>query len=92
MSERVAVVTGRAWEIGSATGDALRADGRRVAVVDRTGDITAALSSESSSRAAATVVIERYGRCDVFVHCAAELDQTDPDAATWGHEQAVNVE
>ena len=71
VSERVAVITGGAGAIGSAIGDALRADGMRVVVVDRAGDITADLSSESSARAAAAAVIERYGRCDVFVHCAA---------------------
>ena len=40
-------------------------------------------------------MLERYGRCDVFVHCAAAFDQvtlTDVDAATWRHVQAVNVE
>jgi hypothetical protein len=40
-------------------------------------------------------VPERYGRCDVFVHCAAAFDQvtsTDVDAATWRHVQAVNTE
>jgi NAD(P)-dependent dehydrogenase (short-subunit alcohol dehydrogenase family) len=94
-AERVAVVTGGAGAIGSAIGDALRADGLRVVVVDRTGDIIADLSSESSARAAAATVIERYGRCDVFVHCAAAFDQADLahlDASTWRHVQAVNVE
>jgi 3-oxoacyl-[acyl-carrier protein] reductase len=40
-------------------------------------------------------VLGRYGRCDVFVHCAAAFDQVtiaDVDAATWRHVQAVNVE
>ena len=40
-------------------------------------------------------MLERYGRCDVFVHCAAAFDQvtiSDVDAATWRHVQAVNVE
>jgi NAD(P)-dependent dehydrogenase (short-subunit alcohol dehydrogenase family) len=93
--ERVAVVTGGAGAIGSAIADALRGDGMRVAVIDRTGDVTADLSSESSTRAAAAAVLERYGRCDVLVHCAAAFDQSDLahlDAATWRHVQAVNVE
>jgi NAD(P)-dependent dehydrogenase (short-subunit alcohol dehydrogenase family) len=88
-------VTGGAGSIGSAIGDALKADGLLVAVVDRTGDIAADLSSESSTRAAAAAVLERYERCDVLVHCAAAFDQADLahlDAATWRHVQAVNVE
>lgn len=93
--ERVAVVTGGAGAIGSAIGAALSSDGFRVAVIDRTGDITADLSSESSARAAGTAVLQRYGRCDVFVHCAGAFDQSDLehlDSATWRHVQAVNVE
>jgi NAD(P)-dependent dehydrogenase (short-subunit alcohol dehydrogenase family) len=94
-SDRVVVVTGGAGAIGSAIGDALTADGLRVAAVDRTGEITADLSSEDSTRAAAKAVLERYGRCDVFVHCAAAFDQADLahlDAITWRHVQATNVE
>jgi NAD(P)-dependent dehydrogenase (short-subunit alcohol dehydrogenase family) len=94
-SERVAVITGGAGAIGSAIGLALKADGVRVVVVDRTGDITADLSSESSARAAAAAVIDRYGRCDVFVHCAAAFDQADLahlDSVMWRRVQAVNVE
>jgi NAD(P)-dependent dehydrogenase (short-subunit alcohol dehydrogenase family) len=56
-SERVAVATGGTGAIGSVLGDALRADGLCVAVVDRTGDITADPSSEGSARAAAAAVI-----------------------------------
>jgi NAD(P)-dependent dehydrogenase (short-subunit alcohol dehydrogenase family) len=63
-----------------------------MAIVDRTGDITVDLSSESSARDAGAAVLEHYGRCDVFVHCAAASDQSDLDAATWRHVQAVNVE
>ena len=36
--------------------------------------------------------LERFGRCDVFVHCAAAFDQVTlagADAATWRHVQAV---
>jgi nucleoside-diphosphate-sugar epimerase len=61
MSEQVAVVTGGAGAIGSAIGEALKADGLRVVVVDRTGDITDDLSSESSARAAAAAAVERHG-------------------------------
>src|SRR5580658_2098145 len=93
--ERVAVVTGGAGAIGSAIADVLRSDGFLVAVIDRTGDITADLSSDSSARAAGAAILERYGRCDVFVHCAGAFDQSDLehlDLATWRHVQAVNVE
>jgi NAD(P)-dependent dehydrogenase (short-subunit alcohol dehydrogenase family) len=93
--ERVAVVTGGVGAIGSAIGNALESDGLRVVAIDRTGDVTADLSSESSARAAGRAVLERYGRCDVFVHCAGAFDQSDLehlDSTTWRHVQAVNVE
>jgi NAD(P)-dependent dehydrogenase (short-subunit alcohol dehydrogenase family) len=92
---RVAVVTGGAGALGSAIASVLEADGLRVVSVDRTGHVTADLSSESSTRAAAAAVLDEYGRCDVFVHCAAAFDQADLehlDAPTWRHVQAVNVE
>jgi NAD(P)-dependent dehydrogenase (short-subunit alcohol dehydrogenase family) len=88
-------VTGGAGAIGSAIVAALSADGHRVVVMDRTGDVDADLSSEGSTRSAASAVLERYGRCDVFVHCAAVFDAAalaDLDAATWRHVQSVNVE
>ena len=94
-TERVAVVTGGAGAIGSAIVAALSANGHRVVVMDRTGDVEADLSSEGSTRSAASAVLERYGRCDVFVHCAAVFDAAalaDLDAATWRHVQSVNVE
>ena len=93
--ERVAVVTGGAGAIGSAIVAALSASGHRVVVMDRTGDVSVDLSSEESTRSAAAAVLERYGRCDVFVHCAAVFDPAalaDLDAATWRHVQSVNVE
>lgn len=40
-------------------------------------------------------MLERYGRCDVFVHCAGAFDFTslaEFDLAAWRHVQAVNVE
>lgn len=95
VTDRVAVVTGGAGAIGSAIVAALRADGHRVVVIDRAGDIAADLSSEESTRMAAAAVLEQYGRCDVFVHCAAVFDAVplaDLDAAKWRHVQSVNVE
>src|SRR5580693_7416821 len=92
---RIAVVTGGAGAIGSAINRALRGTGHRTVTLDRHGDIACDLASEASTRAAASEVLERYGRCDVFVHCAAAFDQvtiSDADAVTWRHVQAVNVE
>src|SRR5579859_6823254 len=92
---RIAVVTGGAGAIGSAIIGALRGTGHRTIVLDRHGDIACDLASEASTRAAAAKVLEQYGRCDVFVHCAAAFDQVtinDVDSATWRHVQAVNVE
>jgi len=92
---RVAVITGGAGAIGTAITRALRDTGHRTAVIDRDGDIACDLSDETSTKAAAAAVLDRYGRCDVFVHCAAAFDQVtlaDFDAVTWRHVQAVNVE
>jgi 3-oxoacyl-[acyl-carrier protein] reductase len=64
-------------------------------VIDRASDIVCDLSSADSTRAAGAEVLERFGRCDVFVHCAAAFDQAtlaDVDVTTWRHVQAVNVE
>ena len=68
-------MTGGAGAIGSAICDALRASGHRIVVIDRAGDVVCDLSSADSTRAAGTEVLERFGRCDVFVHCAAAFDQ-----------------
>jgi len=68
---------------------------RRAVVLDRDEDVACDLSSETSTKTAAAAVLERYERCDVFVHCAAAFDQitiADVDTATWRHVQAVNVE
>jgi NAD(P)-dependent dehydrogenase (short-subunit alcohol dehydrogenase family) len=94
-SERVAVVTGGAGDIGTAIVARLSTSGHRTVVIDRSGDVEADLASEASTRSAAATVLQRYGGCDVFVHCAAAFDQAalaDLDAATWRHVQAVNVE
>jgi NAD(P)-dependent dehydrogenase (short-subunit alcohol dehydrogenase family) len=65
--KRVAVVTRGAGAIGSAIGDALEADGPRVVVVDRTGDVTADLSSENSARAGPPNLDGPHGkRCHVL--------------------------
>jgi hypothetical protein len=72
---RIAVVTGGAGAIGTAITKALQEAGDRTVVLDRDADIACDLGSEASTRAAAAAVLERYGRCDVFVHCAAAFDQ-----------------
>ncbi|MFI1035469.1 SDR family NAD(P)-dependent oxidoreductase [Streptomyces sp. NPDC020951] len=93
--QRVAVVTGGSGVIGSAIVTALREAGLNALSLDREGDVVGDLSSEESTRSAAAQVLERYGRCDVLVHCAAAFDHVvlaDVDVSTWRHVQSVNVE
>jgi len=93
--ERVAVVTGGAGAIGTSITTALQDTGHRTVILDRDADVVCDLSSEASARAAAATVLERYGRCDVLVHCAAAFDRAtiaEVDSATWRRVQAVNVE
>jgi NAD(P)-dependent dehydrogenase (short-subunit alcohol dehydrogenase family) len=78
---RIAVVTGGAGAIGTAITEALREAGHRTVVLDRDADIACDLGSEASTRAAGAAVLERYGRCDVFVHCAAAFDQVTIEVA-----------
>ena len=89
---RVAVVAGA---IGAAITEALRSSGHQTLVLDRVGDVVCDLSSEESTKQAAATVLDRYGRCDVLVHCASAFDLAalaDVDTTTWRHVQAVNVE
>jgi 3-oxoacyl-[acyl-carrier protein] reductase len=91
---RVAVVTGGAGGIGSAIVARLAPE-HTVVVLDRTGDVVVDLADADDVRRAAELVLERYGRCDVFVHAAATfafgpLEQVELD--TWRQIQAVNVE
>ncbi|HEV2216186.1 MAG TPA: SDR family oxidoreductase [Candidatus Dormibacteraeota bacterium] len=93
-TRRVAVVTGGAGAIGSAIAARLAAD-HTVVVLDRSGDVAVDLADPDEVRRAAQLVLERYGRCDVFVHCAGAFDATtlaEFDLATWRRVQAVNVE
>jgi NAD(P)-dependent dehydrogenase (short-subunit alcohol dehydrogenase family) len=92
---RVAAVTGGAGAIGGAIAAGLRAAGHEVVILDRDGDPPVDLAQPGEVRAAAAVVLARYGRCDVLVHAAAAFDRAplaelDPD--TWHRVQAVNVE
>ena len=93
--QRVAVVTGGSGAIGSAIVSALRKSGHRTVVLGRTGDIVCDLGSESSTREAAAAVLERYGRCDVFVHSAGRFDAmplSEFDRQRWRDLMMVNVE
>ena len=91
---RVAVVTGGAGAIGGAIVARLAPD-HTVVVLDRAGDVAVDLGDPDDVRHAAELVLDRYGRCDVFVHAAATfafgpLEQVELDV--WRRIQAVNVE
>src|ERR1700750_757172 len=91
---RVAVVTGGAGGIGGASAARL-SPGHTVVVLDRAGDVVVDLGDTDDVRRAAELVLDRYGRCDVFVHAAATfafgpLEQVELDR--WRQIQAVNVE
>jgi len=91
---RVAVVTGGAGAIGGAIATRLAPD-HTVVVLDRKGDVAVDLSEPADVRRAAQLVLERYGRCDVFVHSAGAFDFTslaEFDLTAWRYVQAVNVE
>jgi NAD(P)-dependent dehydrogenase (short-subunit alcohol dehydrogenase family) len=93
--DRIAVVTGGAGAIGGAIVRALEDSGHRTVVIDRAGVIPCDLASEASTRLAAEAVLEQFGRCDVFVQCAAAFDQValhELDLTTWRNVFAVNVE
>ncbi len=92
----VAVVTGAAGGIGSATVRQLRADGMTVVALDLNGEAAAALSPESylldvtDADAVADVmaqVLERHGRVDVLVNNAGITGSAE---ATTAHETPVD--
>jgi 3-oxoacyl-[acyl-carrier protein] reductase len=94
-AQRVAAVTGGAGAIGASIVAALAGAGYRVIVLDQAGDPAVDLAEEQQVRAAAQVVLDRAGRCDVLVHAAAAFDRADLarlDLAVWRRVQAVNVE
>ena len=91
---RVAVVTGGSGAIGGAIAARLASD-YTVVVLDRRGDVVVDLGDPDAIRGAAEHVLDRYGRCDVFVHSAAMVafgpfDEFGLDL--WRQVQAVNVE
>src|SRR5258705_11870615 len=90
---RVAVVTGGAGAIGGAIVSRLTPD-HTVVVLDRTGDVVVDLGDPDDVRRAAEVVLDRYGRCDVFVHSAPMVAFGPFDEfglEVWRQVQAVDV-
>jgi len=90
----VAVVTGGSGAIAAQSRLILAPD-HTVVALDRHGDVAVDLAEPDDVRRAAKLVLERYGRCDVLVHCAGAFDGTslaEFDLAAWRHVQAVNVE
>jgi NAD(P)-dependent dehydrogenase (short-subunit alcohol dehydrogenase family) len=94
--KRVAVVTGGTDPIGQAIVSALSEKGyRTVALGRRNGDILADLTSEATTREAATEVLKKYERVDVFVHAAGGIDLMslqEFNIERWRALLAVNVE
>src|SRR6201987_4701489 len=91
---RVAVVTGGVGAIGGAIVARLAPD-HTVVVLDRTGDVAVDLGDPDDVRRAAKLVLDRHGRCDVFVHAAATFEPgplEQVELGAWRQVQAVNVE
>src|SRR5712672_2675150 len=91
---RIAVVTGGAGAIGGAIVSRLAPD-HTVIILDRTGDVVVDLGDPDDVRRAAEAVLDRYGRCDVFVHSAAMVAFGPFDEfglEVWRQVQTVNVE
>jgi NAD(P)-dependent dehydrogenase (short-subunit alcohol dehydrogenase family) len=110
LNGRTAVVTGGGRGIGRAYCERLAADGANVVVLDiddatpvvdalgGSGDKTAMICDVSKPEQiteVANAVLERFGRCDIFVNNAAIFPVTDLKTVTlevWRRVQAVNVE
>jgi NAD(P)-dependent dehydrogenase (short-subunit alcohol dehydrogenase family) len=93
-SRRMAVVTGGAGAIGGAVAVRLAPD-LTVVVLDRTGDVVVDLGDPDDVRRAGEFVLDRHGRCDVFVHAAVMIAFGPFDRFelnVWRRVQAVNVE
>ena len=95
LDRKVAVVSGGAGALGGAIVEALAASDHDVGVLDRTGEFACDLADKQDVERVASAVLERRGRCDVFVHAAGAFDTAslaDLELDTWRHVQAVNVE
>ena len=107
---KTALVTGGGRGIGRAYCERLAAEGANVVVVDK-DDATPMLAALSGAgekmaltcdvgevaqiKAAAAAVLQRFGRCDIFVNNAGYLPMTTLETITseiWRRVQAVNVE
>jgi 3-oxoacyl-[acyl-carrier protein] reductase len=106
---KIAVVTGAGSGIGRASALALAAEGCRVLAVDLDEAAISALAEEQGAgwaalaadvadsegaEAIAATALERFGRLDVFVHCAGVYETgglADVDAAEWDRVNAINL-
>lgn len=94
---RAVVVTGGGSGIGQAIAEAFRANGDRVAVLDRVGGgdvITVDVSDEDSVRNAFDVARERLGTIDVLVNSAGLLTESPLEEMTlamWNETIAVDL-
>jgi NAD(P)-dependent dehydrogenase (short-subunit alcohol dehydrogenase family) len=100
--QRTAVVTGGAGGIGTAICAMLTSSGHRVVSLDRVDSdlpdvatVSVDLADASAVTEVAAHVLRVHNRCDVLVHCAADLARGDLDQldlTVWRRVQAVNVE
>jgi NAD(P)-dependent dehydrogenase (short-subunit alcohol dehydrogenase family) len=104
---RVAIVTGGASGMGAATARRLAAGGAHVLVVDRNGDLAAAVAAEIGGTPfvgdiadsgvcndAVATVVGRHGRLDVVVNAAGVIVRASGEHTTdqqWAHIMGVNV-
>ncbi|GAA2014666.1 glucose 1-dehydrogenase [Catenulispora yoronensis] len=98
LAGRVVVVTGGASGIGAACAEAFRAEGARVAVVDRDPGAAwcADVSDEAQTRAVIDAIAGEYGGIDVVVCCAGISGPvgtlaSDVGVRDWDAVMAVNV-
>jgi 3-oxoacyl-[acyl-carrier protein] reductase len=107
LEDRVAVVTGAATGVGFGIASVLRAEGARVAIVDRDGEAAASaaasigaigLAADVVERAqldaAASEVTERFGRIDILAANAGifpNLPVTEVDDAVFRDVMEINV-
>lgn len=107
---KTAVVTGGGRGIGRAYCERLAAEGANLVVIDRRehaelaeglagGGEKLSLACDVGDPAriqrAAAAVLERFGRCDIFVNNAAYMPNTSLESVTsevWRQVQAINVE